>query len=108
MTNMGLRAGTTSAEAAQIAELEREVKELRRANAILKSSAAESTVRGGAGPSTALKVTYIDQHEEFGVQPNCDILRCTDAEIASSTYYAAHARPESDRAARDRELTEER
>lgn len=32
--------GTTSAEAARIAELEREVKELRRANAILKSASA--------------------------------------------------------------------
>jgi transposase len=38
-TDDGLRAGTTSAEAARIAELEREVRELRRANAILKSSA---------------------------------------------------------------------
>ena len=38
-TDDGLRAGTTSAEAARIAELEREIKELRRANAILKSSA---------------------------------------------------------------------
>lgn len=32
--------GTISAEAARIAELEREVKELRRANAILKSASA--------------------------------------------------------------------
>lgn len=32
--------GATSAEAARIAELEREVKELRRANAILKSASA--------------------------------------------------------------------
>ncbi|TYR55013.1 transposase [Streptomyces parvus] len=34
----GVVPGTTSAEAARIAELEREVKELRRANAILKSA----------------------------------------------------------------------
>ena len=34
------RAGTTSQDAARIAELEREVKELRRANAILKSASA--------------------------------------------------------------------
>ncbi|MEU2675056.1 hypothetical protein ABZ622_40900 [Streptomyces sp. NPDC007164] len=32
--------GTTSAEAARNAELEREVRELRRANAILKSASA--------------------------------------------------------------------
>lgn len=36
----GTVAGTTSVEAARIAELEREVKELRRANAILKSASA--------------------------------------------------------------------
>jgi transposase len=34
------RPGTTSADSARIAELEREVKELRRANAILKSASA--------------------------------------------------------------------
>ncbi|MET7391655.1 transposase [Streptomyces sp. NPDC005529] len=39
-TDDGTRAGTTSREAARIAELEREVKELRRANAILKSASA--------------------------------------------------------------------
>jgi transposase len=39
-TDDGTRAGTTSQEAARIAELEREVKELRRANAILKSASA--------------------------------------------------------------------
>ena len=55
-----------------------------------------------------MKVAYIDQHkEEFGVQPICDALRGTDAEIAPSTYYAAVCRPESARAARDRDLTEE-
>jgi transposase len=36
----GIRGGTTTAEAARIAELERENRELRRANAILKSASA--------------------------------------------------------------------
>lgn len=36
----GSRPGTTSADRARIAELEREVRELRRANEILKSAAA--------------------------------------------------------------------
>lgn len=36
----GVRSGTTSAEAARIAELERENRELRRANQILKSAAS--------------------------------------------------------------------
>ncbi len=36
----GMRAGTTTAEAERIAQLEQEVRELRRANHILKTSAA--------------------------------------------------------------------
>ncbi len=39
----GIVPGTASAEAARIAELEREVKELRRPNAILKSASLDST-----------------------------------------------------------------
>ncbi|MBV9023190.1 MAG: IS3 family transposase [Streptomycetaceae bacterium] len=55
-----------------------------------------------------MKVAYIDQHkQEFGVQPICDALQGTDAEIAPSTYYAAKTRPEAARTARDQELTEE-
>jgi len=38
--DQGLRPGTTTDEAQRIAELEREVRELRRANAILKSASA--------------------------------------------------------------------
>ncbi|WP_406727042.1 IS3 family transposase [Streptomyces sp. GD-15H] len=105
-TDEGIVAGTTSTDAARLAELEREVKELRRANAILKSAA--KFLRGGAGPPTALKVAYIDQHkQEFGVQPICDVLTGTDAEIAPSTYYAATSRPPSARSLRDAQLTDE-
>ncbi|MFJ7495777.1 IS3 family transposase [Streptomyces sp. NPDC097727] len=105
-TDEGIVPGTTSQEAARIAQLEREVKELRRANAILKS--ASGFLRRGAGPSTAMKVAYIDQYKEtFGVQPICDVLAETDAPIAPSTYYAAHNRPPSARSLRDEELTEE-
>jgi transposase len=39
-TDEGVRPGTTSTEAARIAELERENRELRRANQILKSAAS--------------------------------------------------------------------
>ncbi len=39
----GHRPGTTTDDATRLAELEREVRELRRANAILKSASAEST-----------------------------------------------------------------
>jgi putative transposase len=65
-------------------------------------------LRRGAGPSTAMKVAYIDQYKEtFGVQPICDVLAETDAPIAPSTYYAAHTRPPSARGLRDEQLTED-
>jgi len=39
-TDQGLRPGVTTADATRIAELEKEIRELRRANAILKSASA--------------------------------------------------------------------
>nr|QBG38786.1 Atr25 [Streptomyces atratus] len=52
-----------------------------------------------------MRVACIGRHrEEFGVQPICDALRGTDAEIAPSTYCAAVRRSGSARAARDRDL----
>ncbi|MFJ7498090.1 IS3 family transposase [Streptomyces sp. NPDC097727] len=105
-TDEGIVPGTTSTDAARIAELERAVKELRRANAILKS--ASGFLRSGAGPSTAMKVAYIDPYKEtFGVQPICDVLAETDAPIAPSTYYAARNREPSARSLRDEEITKE-
>ncbi|WP_420854998.1 IS3 family transposase [Rhodococcus pseudokoreensis] len=104
----GLRPGTTSDDASRLAELEREVKELRRANTILKQ--ASGFLRGGAGPPTQVKVEFIDQFKgDHGVQPICDTLKDTDtdAAIAPSTYYAAKTRPESARSNRDRELTDQ-
>jgi putative transposase len=55
-----------------------------------------------------MKVEFVDsQREEHGVQPVLEALEQTPAWIAPSTYYAAKSRPESARAARDRELTGE-
>lgn len=54
-----------------------------------------------------MKVEFVDsQRKEHGVQPVLEALRQTPAGIAPSTYYAAKARPESARAARDRVLAE--
>lgn len=54
-----------------------------------------------------MKVEFVDsQREEHGVQPVLQALKQTSVEIAPSTYYAAKARPESVRAARDRVLVE--
>nr|WP_231135160.1 IS3 family transposase [Motilibacter deserti] len=96
----GQKPGTSSEDRQRIAELEREVRELRRANAILKS--ASGFLRGGARPPTAALTTFIDQHrEEFGVEPICSTLTEAGVAIAPSTYYAAKARPRSARAVRD-------
>src|SRR3982750_4062287 len=49
----GVRSGTTTEEAARIAELERENRELRRANAILKSASVNPITAGGCIPPSA-------------------------------------------------------
>ncbi|MFI7209388.1 IS3 family transposase [Micromonospora aurantiaca (nom. illeg.)] len=101
----GERPGTTSSDAERIAVLERENRELRRANQILKSAAF--FLRGGAGPSVAMKVAFVDSHQvEHGVQPVLQALEDTPAQIAPSTYYAAKTRPVSARSRRDAELIE--
>ncbi|MFI7608685.1 IS3 family transposase [Micromonospora sp. NPDC049366] len=103
-TDAGDRPGTTSSDAERLAALEREVRELRRANQILKSAAF--FLRGGAGPSVAMRVAFVDSHqEEHGVQPVLRALEGTPAQIAPSTYYAAKTRPASARSRRDEELT---
>ncbi|HYN32735.1 MAG TPA: IS3 family transposase [Ilumatobacteraceae bacterium] len=91
----GVKPGVTSEEAARIKALEQENRELRRANAILKS--ASGFLRGGTRPPTEVMVDYIDQHrDEFGVESICKVLQ-----VAPSTYYAAKRREPSARAIRD-------
>lgn len=47
-------------------------------------------LRGGAGPSVAVKVAFVDsQRDEHGVQPVLQAFEDTPAQIAPSTYYAA-------------------
>ncbi|MGA7271756.1 MAG: IS3 family transposase [Acidimicrobiia bacterium] len=91
----GVRAGTTSEDAARIKKLEQENRELRRANEILKR--ASGFLRGGARPPTEVMVSFIDANrDEFGVEPICDVLQ-----VAPSTYYAARKRMPSARQLRD-------
>ncbi len=67
-TDAGERPDTSSSDAERLPAPERENRELRRANQILKSAA--SFLRGGAGPSVAMKVAFADfQRAEHGVQP---------------------------------------
>src|ERR687889_1644919 len=61
--------GLTTDERARLAELERENRELRRANAILKSASAFFASMP-ARPAISALIDYIDQHrQEFGVEP---------------------------------------
>ncbi len=98
------RPGTTTQDRQRIAELEREVRELRRANDILKTASA--FFRAGARPAPAEVAAFIDGHADrqtdgrrWGAEPIC-----TTLQVAPSTYYAARTRPRSARALRDAEL----
>ncbi|MHB8399305.1 MAG: IS3 family transposase, partial [Candidatus Limnocylindrales bacterium] len=94
----GKRAGLTTEERERMKQLERENRELRRANEILK--AAAGFLRGGVRPPVREMTTFIDeQRVAFGVEPICQVL-----EIAPSSYYAARSRPPSARSVRDAEL----
>ncbi|MFM9920891.1 IS3 family transposase [Lacisediminihabitans sp. H27-G8] len=98
--NEGARPGTTTDEHVRLVALERENRELRRANAILK--AASGFLHGGARPPTEQMIQFIDDHkDEFGVEPVCRHLP-----IAPQTYYAAKGRPPSRRAFSDDIMTE--
>ena len=98
--NEGLRPGLTSDERTRVKELERENRELRRANEILKSAAAFFGAELDRRPEM---IAYIDAHKErFGVEPICKQLP-----IAPSTYYAAKSRPPSARTTRDEALKPE-
>ncbi|WP_423373178.1 IS3 family transposase [Dyella nitratireducens] len=93
----GLREGVTTAEAQRVRELEREVKELRRANEILKLASAFFGP-GGARPPTEVLRTFVDTHRNrFGVEPICKVLQ-----IAPSGYrmHAARQRQPERRPAR--------
>ncbi|MCK0438210.1 IS3 family transposase [Gordonia alkaliphila] len=106
-TDEGLRPGRTTEESARIAELEREVRELRRANTILKQ--ASGFLRGGARPPVPMseRVRFVAEHRgEHGVEPICRVLEGTPGQIAPSTFYAAQSRSPSAREVRDGQLLE--
>ncbi|CAN7657599.1 IS3 family transposase [Acidovorax sp. LjRoot38] len=93
----GVREGVTTSEAQRVKELEREVKELRRANEILKLASAFFAPGGARPPAQVLK-DFIDKHRDtFGVEPLCKVLQ-----IAPSAYrrHAALLREPHKRCAR--------
>ncbi|WP_240376724.1 IS3 family transposase [Acidocella sp. MX-AZ02] len=98
--DQGLRAGPTSEDRERIKALEREVRELRQANEILRKASAYFCA-GGARPPVQAMIAFIDDHRgEYGVEPICKVLP-----IAPSTYHAQVARraDPSRRSARSRQ-----
>ncbi|MFH6784914.1 MULTISPECIES: IS3 family transposase [Methylobacterium] len=85
--DQGVRPGQTTDERERIKALERENRELRQANEILRKASAYFA-NGGARPPVAAMISFIDDHREvYGVEPICRVLP-----IAPSTYYMHAAR----------------
>ncbi|MFD1104166.1 IS3 family transposase [Sphingobium olei] len=83
----GTRAGVPSDVADRMKALERENRELRQANEILRKASAYPC-DGGARPPSEVMVSFIDAHRKvYGVEPICRVLP-----IAPSTYHAHTAR----------------
>ncbi|WP_201727828.1 IS3 family transposase [Acidocella sp. C78] len=100
----GRSPGVPSEVSAKLKALERENRELRQANEILRKASAYFCP-GGARPPVQTMISFIDDHRgAYGVEPICRVLP-----IAPSTYYehvAKRANPErrSERARRDEAL----
>ncbi|MBM7070433.1 IS3 family transposase [Actibacterium sp. 188UL27-1] len=103
----GQRVGITTEQAEKMKALEREVRELKQTNEILRKASAYFCP-GGARPPTETMIQFIEDHRgDHGVEPICRVLP-----IAPATFYdhlAKRADPSrlSDRAKRDEELKPE-
>ncbi|MEW5425276.1 IS3 family transposase [Amorphus sp. 3PC139-8] len=83
----GRRAGVPTDMAAKLKALERENRELRQANEILRKASAYFGT-GGARPPVEDMIAFVDDHRGvYGVEPICRVLP-----IAPSTYHAHVAR----------------
>ncbi|MCK0096221.1 IS3 family transposase [Yoonia sp. F2084L] len=103
----GQRGGLATEQAEKMKALEREVRELKQANEILRKASAYFCP-GGARPPTETMIQFIEDHRAvYGVEPICRVLP-----IAPATFYdhlAKRADPSrcSDRAKRDGDLKPE-
>ncbi|PPT92179.1 IS3 family transposase [Xanthomonas arboricola] len=85
--DQGRREGLSTSEREKMKSLEREVRELRQANEILRKASAYFCP-GGARPPVQAMTEFIDEHRQvYGVEPICRALP-----IAPSTYYLYAAR----------------
>ena len=83
----GKRAGLTTDERQRLKELERENRELKGANEILRKASA-FFAQAEPRPPTEMNVLFVDANREnYGVEPVCQMLP-----IAPSTYYEQKAR----------------
>ncbi|MCA3514434.1 MAG: IS3 family transposase [Rhodobacter sp.] len=83
----GRKPGLTTDMAAKLKTLERENRELRQANEILRKASAYFCA-GGARPPVQAMIAFIDDHRRvYGVEPICRVLP-----IAPSTYHAHASR----------------
>ncbi|QUM74615.1 IS3 family transposase [Sphingopyxis granuli] len=100
-------AAQTASDKDRLKLLEREVKELRRANEILRKASAYFCA-GGARPPRQMVMSFIDSHrEELGIEPICRELA-----VAPSSYHEHAARladpaKRSARARRDDEIKQQ-
>ncbi|WP_423915837.1 IS3 family transposase [Caballeronia sp.] len=103
----GVRGGASTEEQDRLKALERENRELRQVNEILRKASALFRA-GGARPPTEIMITFIDDHRStYGVEPICKVLP-----IAPSTYYMHVARRKNPgllppRLQRDRQLKDQ-
>ncbi|WP_141810543.1 IS3 family transposase [Nocardia bhagyanarayanae] len=102
----GKASGVTSAEQARIKELEREVRDLKEANEILK--AASNFLRAGDRPAPPLICQFIDQMRAQGyrVDPICRVLTEQGVQVAGRTYRNWKTAPPSARTVTDAYLTD--
>ena len=86
----GTRPGVSTEESAELRKLRAEVRELRRANEILKAASAFFAEPGRPETNSGA----ISGHQaRFGVEPICRVLSQHGCPIAPSTYYGAAQRP---------------
>ncbi|XRI72603.1 IS3 family transposase [Acidithiobacillus montserratensis] len=100
----GTRLGITTDETLRIKALERENKELRRANEILKLASAFFCPGGARPPSQALK-GFVDQYRgDYGVEPICKVLQMAPSGYRRHAALQKNPALRSPRARRDEEI----
>ena len=90
--DLGVRTGPTSEERARIKALEREVREPRQANEILRKAIGESCPGGARPPAQTMKAFIDECRDVYGGEPICKVLVSAKAGIAPSTYREHAAR----------------